>query len=267
MNPRFTEEVQTFPEKRIVLLGASNLISNIATVLETARGIWSAPADMLIAAGYGRSYGSDSHVLGRTLPSIADCGIWSALERRPVVSTAALVTDIGNDLAYGFSVEQIIRWVKLCIQRLAELDACIVLTQLPLDSLDALERWKYHFFRMLLFPQCRLSLELIRERAHELNAHLIELAQNQQLPIIRPRLDWYGFDPIHIRYRARGSAWREIMGPWNERPGGEDSYLGSVRTWCRLTCMRPLRRTLFGIQQVKHQPCGVLGDGSLISLF
>ena len=91
------------PERRVVLLGASNLVAGLPRVVEAARSVWGGPLDILAAAGHGRSYGRSSRVLWRTLPGILSCGLWEDLARRPPASTAALLTDVGNDILYGGS--------------------------------------------------------------------------------------------------------------------------------------------------------------------
>ena len=58
-------------------------------------------------------------MLGRELPGITTCGLWDALAARPPARTAALVTDVGNDLLYGAPVAAILDWVAECLDRLA----------------------------------------------------------------------------------------------------------------------------------------------------
>ena len=255
-----------FPSKRVVLLGASNLVRNIATVVDTSRGIWGTPLDVVAALGHGRSYGMESHVLGRTLPGIVQCGLWRALEQRPTAETAALLTDIGNDLLYGARVPQIVAWVKSCLDRLMTVGARMVMTALPLSSLDDMERWRFCFFRTILFPQCRLEFETIHQRAVDLNRQITELASRYGVTLIHPPKSWYGFDPIHIRYRSRIHAWRRIMQSWTNDESVK-KFPGSAALWIYLRCLPPLRRRFFGIERLRRQPSGSLADGSLISLF
>ena len=106
--PLTTENVPTGAARRVVLLGASNLTKGIGTVVETACRTWGQPLEVHAALGHGRSYGRTTSLLGRQLPGILECGLWPALERTPGVPTAALVTDIGNDLLYGEPVGQIV---------------------------------------------------------------------------------------------------------------------------------------------------------------
>ena len=68
--------------------------------------------EVLAALGHGRSYGAHSRFVFRTLPGILESGLWQELESRPQLPTRGLVTDIGNDIFYGFSPEQTLGWIE-----------------------------------------------------------------------------------------------------------------------------------------------------------
>src|SRR5687768_14330413 len=125
--------MSTRPE-RLVALGASNLTRGFPVVVATARSAFGPGVEILAAHGLGRSYGMESRVLARTLPAILDCGLWAALDARPRTPTRALVTDVGNDILYGASADQILRWVATAVERLSQAGAEIVLTGLPMGS-------------------------------------------------------------------------------------------------------------------------------------
>src|SRR5712671_2746547 len=116
------------PPRRVVLLGASNLTRGISTVIETAWSLLGSPLEVLAALGHGRSYGLSSRILGRELPGIRQSGLWEALAAAPRAETAALVTDVGNDLLFGATVASILEWVSESLGRLAAVEARTVLT-------------------------------------------------------------------------------------------------------------------------------------------
>jgi len=62
------------PSRRVVFLGASNVVRAISTIVETAELSWGLPLDVLAACGHGRSYGRTSCVLGRSLPGSCSAG-------------------------------------------------------------------------------------------------------------------------------------------------------------------------------------------------
>jgi hypothetical protein len=97
----------------------------------------------------------------RTLPGILESGLWRQLESLPAAPTRALVTDVGNDILYGFSARQILTWVSEALIRLERFTNDIVLTDLPLAGIRSLSEGKFLLFRSLLFPSCRLSFREI----------------------------------------------------------------------------------------------------------
>jgi hypothetical protein len=206
-------------------------------------------------------------VLGRALPGIVESGLWQALAARQSVPTAALITDVGNDLLYGFPVPQIIAWVEECVDRLLIADARVVLTPLPLCSLDRLSPAKYLLLRSILFPFCRLGLATVRERALDLDQRLRGLAQSRNLRLAEHDADWYGFDPIHARWRQRAMAWRQMLSHWSDNISYTPPCQTTWRHWLRLQRLRPERRWLFGREQLQTQPAGVLEDGTTLSCY
>src|SRR5918993_3764843 len=93
---------------------------------------------IVAALGHGRSYGATSAFVVRRLPGILRSGLWAQLESTPIVPTRALVTDVGNDILYGFSGDQILTWVDDAVTRLTQVSADIVLTGLPIESIRRL---------------------------------------------------------------------------------------------------------------------------------
>ena len=88
-------------------------------MLETAGRVWDEPLEVHTALGHGRSYGRNTRVVGVGMPGIADCGLWRHLASARQMPTAALVTDIGNDLLYEEPVARIVGWLETCLDRLA----------------------------------------------------------------------------------------------------------------------------------------------------
>jgi len=254
------------PARRVILLGASNVVRGLSTIIETAELVWGCPLDVLAACGHGRSYGRTSCVLGRSLPGILPCGLWDELSRRPALPTAALVTDIGNDILYGAGPEQIAAWVEQCLTRLSEVCSRIVVTELPLARLASVTARQYNVLRAVLFPASRVTWDDAWRRARELNEHVAELASQHRGVRCVPRLPWYGWDPIHVRRAASAEAWGEILSAWRD-----DAFTprarGSWRRWWQLHRQRPLVRRMFGVQQCRAQPSCILGSGSAISLY
>jgi hypothetical protein len=260
-------EPQAGTTRRVVLLGASNLTKGIGTVLETAYRVWGRPLEVVSALGHGRSYGRVSSVLGRQLPGILECGLWQVLGRSPGAPTAGLVTDIGNDLLYGESVEHIAGWLEQCLDRLAAVGARTVVTLLPVDNLRTLSRARFAMMRTIFFPQSRVSLETISQRAHALNEHARRLAVDRGFGWVVQRTSWYGFDPIHIKPRQRPLAWQEILAWWSASSELSQPVRSTLARTLYLRSRVPERRRVLGFEQRGLQPSGRLNDGTTVAIY
>ena len=217
----------------------------------------------MAACGHGRSYGAPSRFLFRTLPSILKSGLWAELEQRPHVVTRALVTDVGNDILYGFSVARILDWVEKVLVRLKVVTNDIVLTDLPLASVHRLSNPKFLAFRSILVPSCRLSLTQVTDRAEHVNDGLATLATAYGAKFFRLDPAWYGFDPIHMRPSRWRNAWEQILGA--QSVSGRN--VGSVIESLKLYMMRPERRWIFGMEQVSLQSGVALRSGGHVWLY
>ncbi len=255
------------PQRRAILLGASNLTRGISTVVETSRRVWGWPLEILAAMGHGRSYGATSRFLWRELPGIRDCGLWDSLARGPRLPTAALVTDIGNDLLYGSSVDAIAGWVGECFERLAAAEARTVVTLLPLANLPTLSERRFRFFRALFVPGCDLNLETLIERAGDLNERVREMAAAKKIFFVEQPSAWYGFDPIHHKPSCWPRIWREILAAWSPARELPESARPSILRSLYLRTLKPHERRWLGRQQRRAQPAGRLRDGTTVSLF
>jgi len=248
---------------RIVALGASNLTRGFHTIVSAARSAWGPEVQVLAALWHGRSYGASSSVAFRTLPGILESGLWQKLEALPPVPTRALVTDVGNDLLYGFSAEQTLAWVDETLNRLQRITQDIVLTDLPLASIQRLSQKKFLLFRSILFPYCRLSPAEVLEKVEQVNTGLAELAANHSLRFFKLNPSWNGFDPIHIRPSLWRMAWQEILDARFQEGVGEGSRLEGLR----LYFMTPERRRVFGVEQFNPQLGIALPKGARLWLY
>lgn len=246
---------------RVVLLGASNLRMGFPQALSRLRG--AGPVEVLAALGHGRSYGTWSSLAWvRRLPGIVQCGLWEELERRPLLPTVALVTDVGNDLLYGAPVPVIAGWVGTCLERLAKRKAELVVGLLPLASLEKVSPVRYHLVRQILFPGRRAApWSAMLDRARELNERLRGLGLEHGARLVEPSPSWYGIDPIHVRRSMRSQAWDEILRhpllPREGQPVGGG----------RLPLFGAAELRLFGVPLRNPQPVCRLKDGSTVALY
>ena len=193
--------------------------------------------------------------------------MWPALASAPTRPTTALVTDIGNDILYGASVDEIEDWVATCLDRLAEVSARTVVTELPVGNLDSLSPARFRFLRTLLFPACRLSFDQVIDAAHELNRRIGALAKEREMCVIPVNNAWFGLDPIHLKLRHWSIAWGEILGHWHDESVNDREAHGSLSRWLYLRLLVPEERQIFGRTQRREQPAGRLRDGTTIALY
>ena len=254
---------------RVVLLGASNLALSFPLVVRQLAAGLPGPLEIFGAFGHGRSYCTWSRVLFRGLPGIDRCGLWADLERAVAeqpARTLALVSDVGNDLIYGSVPDVIERRVEQCLATLAEHGAEIVMTRIPLASVERLSALRFHATKTIFFPRTRVSWPTMLERARTMDRTLAELAVRYSARAIAQPLAWYGFDPIHIRYRQRPAAWRTIFSGWPSYGASDVSARWSARESVRLRLAAPAERLLFGRRQLRPQP-SLISNGLTLRLY
>jgi hypothetical protein len=257
---------------RVVALGASNLTRGFQTVVSTARANWGPNVEVVAALGHGRSYGAHSRFVIRTLPGILESGVWRHLESLPAAPTRALITDVGNDILYGFSARQTLAWAAEVVERLLKFTDDIVLTDLPVVGIRRLSQAKFLMFRSILVPSCRLSLEQILQTARQVNDGLAALAAARGIRFFRLNPEWYTFDPIHIRPSQWRPAWEEILGRTLRQggpaePGGPRESGGGRLEGLKLYFSPPERQWLFGMEQFTPQAGVKLPAGASVWLY
>lgn len=257
----------TTPTRRVILLGASNLTRSFPTVVATVRQTWSEPVEIMAAMGHGRSYGQDSSVLGRKFSGIFPCALWQDLQNRSKLPMAALVTDIGNDMLYGVSTDQLLEWVEGCLDRLTDVGASTIVTQLPAGSIDRLSERRFQFFRRILFARSKLTLADARVLVREINDRLTEVGQRRKIPVISASASWYGFDPIHVKRSVMRHAWPALLAAWHAMEEPLAITPSSLWMAAYLSGLEPCEYSRFGFRRRASQPNGRLNDGTTISIY
>jgi hypothetical protein len=255
------------PRKRLVLLGASNLTRAFPMVVSLGRMLFDKPLSVFAAHGLGRSYGLESGNLGKKFPGIFFSGLWRALSREKPAPTAAWITDIGNDLAYEAPVETILQWVAGCVERLEEVDAKIMIADLPLATLRDLSERRFRLFRALLFPRCQLDRDELLARAATLSDGLQVLGKMRNIPVFPVQTAWYGIDPIHPLPTHLVAMWKQMFG-LSELLVSETSP--SSNSWSLnwyLRMLEPESWSQLSIPRRASQPNGRLWDGSTVALY
>ena len=265
---------RTRPGRRVVLLGASNLTRGFKTVVGLARERLGAPLEVLAALGHGRSYGTEASFLFRSLPGIERCGLWERLDAGSG-RLDALVTDVGNDVAYGVAPEVVGSWVATALDRLEAAGARPVLTGLPLFELEQLDPLWFRFWSNLLFPGRGLEQARVLDAARAVDERLAREAAARGLPLVRPQPAWFGSDPIHYARPRRRQAWSTILASWRDpesasgsAPGAEEEpgpRGGAEPPLLWAPAAADYRR--FGVRRTRNQPARRLADGTTLSMY
>lgn len=248
--------------RRVVLLGASNLTRGFRTVVREARARLGTPLEVLAALGHGRSYGLDSTFMGRRLPSIARSDLWPRLAQAPPAGTAALLCDVGNDVAYGVPPELLAAWIGSTLDRLERAGARPVLVGLPVHRIEALAPAWFAFWSRCFFPGRGLERERVLESARAVEEALVAEARARGLALVAPRPEWFGADPIHYARSRADEAWRRILAPWGERLGA-----AAPPPLARVPLPPPAERWVLGRHQTRNQPAARLSEGTTLSIY
>jgi hypothetical protein len=223
-------------------------------------------AELFVAAGHGRGYGVNTRVAARRLPSILGSGLWRRLDRQDGAAPAALVTDVGNELLYGLTAEQVASWVRECVRRLADRGATIAITRLPVASIAAVGRVRYRALRTFFVPGCRLSLTDLKRAATRLDAELQAVARDFGAEVIEQPTKWYGFDTLHVRRRHLDDLWDVACTAWGF-PSAQSSAKSTVTDWMKIGTKAAEVRSLGGVMRFTRQPVLKLPSGGTLSLY
>lgn len=204
-------QLPTKSANRIILLGASNLTLSLRLVTHLMQQRLNGPSEILAAVGHGRAYGLANQVLLRGLPGINASGLWPQLNSVGVLPTYALLTDIGNDILFGSNPEQILRSVVWCVEQLQMQSAKIVVTNLPMASIEDLSERRYTFYRNIFYPFCRLPRSETVSRVRAVHQGLIDLASHRNFTLYEQEPVWFGPDGIHVHYWKRRAFYRDIL--------------------------------------------------------
>ena len=240
----------------VILLGASNMARGFPTILRLLQTHLDGPLDIMAAMGHGRSYGTWSRFMVRALPGINPCGLWDHLatategQRR----LSAVMADVGNDLMYGRSAEELLGWLAISLQRLQHAGAESTLVSLPMCSLKHLSPARFEWIRRLIFPRQTMTWGELQPRIHRLDAGMRELAQRHDAHWIEVQSDWFGWDPIHIRPSHQASAWRSIFSRWSAWHPQAIANPDTPPVKLAGRKYRPAERIWFGRHQQTPQP-------------
>ncbi|QDT54134.1 hypothetical protein Pan44_21610 [Caulifigura coniformis] len=269
-----TDAIHDCDAAHVVILGASNVTLGFPRIVAEIRRQFPGRLQIFAAHGHGRSYGRPSWAPFRTLPGLRQCGLWDAFRAaRDQAQQAgqapplyALATDLGNDLLFGATPDQIDEWLRECLAPLKREGAVLTVGRPPVFALQRIGRTRFKATRSFFFPNSPLTYERMLSDVPRLDELIVARAQELGATPFAPRPEWYGFDPIHIRRPWRTAAWREIIGLWSAADASPRSLLNVAprrRDWL----LRAADRRVFGARRQTPQPAFRWNDGGAIWLY
>jgi hypothetical protein len=183
-----------------------------------------------------------------------------------------VITDIGNDLLYGFSTEQLATWLEEVIYRLHQQQFNIVITKLPVESIESVGPFRFRLLKTFFVPGCRQSLEEIKEQSRQVNDSIVHIAKKYQISVIEQPGSWYGLDAIHIRRSCLEDFWRRVVECWSvykcdTNTHQETSLRSTWQEWFRIGAASAEVRSLAGVMLFTPQPVFQLGDTTRVFMY
>lgn len=196
-----------------ILLGASNLAraySGFARLLE--EGVRPRPARFLNAMGPGRGYSRPGGFVSVVYPPIGSCGLFSAAREQAdgAERTVALVADIGNDIMYGASAEDVVAGLEAIFEKLRGLGADILAVPIPEIFEDNFGEFYFRCLRFLFYPRSSAGRAQAVAAIRRINRFLKDSESERDIRLIRGLDRYCGFDKIHYDYFQMHRVWSEI---------------------------------------------------------
>lgn len=272
--PRDRLMPQSFPN-RMIVLGASNVRRARVPLAKIFLQCFPAPVDLVFACGHGRSFVKTSRVLGWQLPGLIDAAWYERLRQYPAQRTFAMITDVGNDLFYRRTPEEILSSVERCIYRLGTIDHGVLIGP-PMDRLRQLRPSEFAKLRSMFFPRSSLQLSEAMQGAERIAEGLEAIAANLGFSHVKPDLQWYGWDPIHVRWRQRFSFWANIVADYlpmlgwdrnTRRNEGRETVRWNASDLLSMCLARSYNQRWLLFDRSAPQPWRVRPDGTSVSFF
>jgi len=215
----------------ILLYGASNLWLSRRAALTEIRKRFSGPLEIGLAHGPGRSYGLRAgNPLIRYEPLSE---VEFSLGREQRGERLALITDIGNDIAYAQEPERVIAWVSDLSTRLEAQNFRVIVGGVPAQSLAKLNPLLFQTFARLYYPDGSVSKDQVTRDLKDVEMGLRELCAERGYTHTELDSEWYSYDRFHLKRKARTPYWQTLL----------QSY--PVRRHYRTTWSFKVRKPLF----------------------
>ena len=220
----------------VVLLGASNLArAHHAIVNHLHKEIWQHQVEFLSAMGPGRAYCAAGGMLHVRYPAIESCGVLEAISQRAQspCRIIALVTDIGNDIMYGVSADDIVCCLGRLFDELRALNANVIATTIHVDLESDVSEYQFLVLRTLFFPRSSVTYREAAAAIRRINSFLGE-QEDDTFHIVKDMKRYVGRDKIHYTLLKSHLGWTqliaEILGFLNLVPSRKIGWIRIVKS-------------------------------------
>jgi hypothetical protein len=177
----------------------------LARFIDASRARLGGPVEFHMACSFGRSYVVKTPSWWHRLPAISKSGLCE-LPDNYEGNTYSILADVGNDIFIGISNEKILSSVRMVLEKMLRNSHKVALTELPVGPAEKISPFAYRFFKTLLFRHSDITLDHLLNLGKELNAGMLELADELGVVPVRFDTDWYRPDAIHIKTRHADQA-------------------------------------------------------------
>lgn len=143
---------------------------------------------------------------------IRDCGIVDAatqLAEDKNNRVTALMTDIGNDILYGVSAEEIIESLQKMANRLRDTGADVWVSSIHVDMENDVGESRFNILKRIFFPGSSVTYASAKKAVQDINAALHE-GESDRWSLISGLKAYCGADKIHYHLLKSAGAWTDV---------------------------------------------------------
>jgi hypothetical protein len=195
-----------------IFLGASNLSRSFYGLKRCIkRCMLPRTTSFLHAMGPGRGYVSRGGILNAVYTPIIDSGIFEEVRNKKIKDqqVIAFITDIGNDIMYGASPEEIIGGLQLLFNVLDEFATDVFITSIPVDLENDISELYFHILRKVFFPRSPVTFSQALNNIKSINQFIFQ-SSNQKISVVNDMKPFCGIDKIHYSILKSQPAWLHI---------------------------------------------------------
>lgn len=202
----------------ILLYGASNLWLSRRAALSQLRSRFSGHLRIGMANGPGRSYGLRAgNPLVRYQPL---CSVRFDFEQIAATHRLAVITDVGNDIAYAQAPQRVLEWVARLTADLESQGYRIIVGGVPRRSLERIHPGLFRAIAKLYYPQGSISKEHVIEQLSEVEGGLATLCRERGYRHPPVNSDWYSLDRFHLKLSSTDAYWHSLLEDYPLLSGG-----------------------------------------------